>query len=215
MTLTETTTTTNEMPTTTVNALKRQPIAKWSGSDEPQSYYSREDDDTATLTVGEQRRIQCYYANAQRKWRNADEENDVRVVAAAKAIVREIVRETTTVAPVAATAASAAPPRVSSSFWTTPLSIASGEEPMFEPEFPENDECTHVPHMNLTKEQRAEKSKNFNFGLCCECDYGLQDELEFVCQSRRNGCAKMCNACHNYHMDLFEKGVGGEHGGCN
>jgi hypothetical protein len=211
------------MPTTTVNALKRQPIAKsiakWSGSDEPQSYYSREDDDTATLTVGEQRRIQCYYANAQRKWRNADEENDVRVVAAAKAIVREIVRETTTVAPVAATAASAAPPRVSSSFWTTPLSIASGEEPMFEPEFPENDECTHDPHMNLTKEQRAEKSKNFNFGLCCECDYGLQDELEFVCQSQRNGCAtiyaKMCNACHNYHMDLFEKGVGGEHGGCN
>ncbi len=224
MTLTETTTTTNEMPTTTVNALKRQPIAKWSGSDEPQSYYSREDDDTATLTVGEQRRIQCNYANAQRKWRNADEENDVRVVAAA-AIVREIARETTTVAPVAATAtataAAASTSRVSSSFLTTPLSIASGEEPMFEPEFHENDECTHVPHMNLTKEQRAEKSKNFKFGLCCDCDYGLQDELEFVCQSRRNGCAtiyaKMCNACHNYnyHMDLFENGLVGEHGGCN
>ena len=81
MTLTKTTTTTNEMPiaattATTVNAQKRQPIAKWSGSDEPQSYYSREDTDTATLTVGEQRRIQCNYANAQRKWRNADEEND-------------------------------------------------------------------------------------------------------------------------------------------
>ena len=220
MTLTETTTTTNEMPTTTVNALKRQSIAKWSGSDEPQSYYSREDDDTATLTVGEQRRIQCYYANAQRKWRNADEENDVRVVAAAKAIVREIARETTTVAPVAAAvaaaAAAASTSRVSSSFWTTPLSIASGEEPMFEPEFPENDECTHVPHMNLTKEQRAEKSKNFNFGLCCECDYGLQDELEFVCRSGANGGAKMCNACHNYHMDLFERSNDGEQeGGCN
>ena len=228
MTLTETTTTTNEMPTTTVNALKRQPIAKsiakWSGSDERQSYYSREDDDTATLTVGEQRRIQCYYANAQRKWRNADEENDVRVVAAAKAIVREIVRETTTVAPVAATvaataaatAAAASTSRVSSSFWTTPLSIASGEEPMFEPEFPENDECTHVPHMNLTKEQRAEKSKNFKFGLCCECDYGLQDELEFVCRIGANGGAKMCNACHNYHMDLFERSNDGEQeGGCN
>jgi len=232
VTLTETTTTTNEMPistATTVNALKRPSIAKWSGSDEPQSYYSREDDDTATLTVGEQHRIQCNYANAQRKWRNADEENDVRVVAAvrvvvaAKAIVREIARETTTVAPVAATAtataAAASTSRVSLSFLTTPLSIASGEEPMFEPEFPENDECTHVPHMNLTKEQRAEKSKNFKFGLCCDCDYGLQDELEFVCQSRRNGCAtiyaKMCNACHNYHMDLFEKGLVGEHGGCN
>ena len=105
MTLTETTTTTNEMhtTTTTVNAQKRQPIAKWSGSDEPQSYYSREDTDTATLTNSEQRRIQCNYANAQRKWRNADEENDMRVVAAAKAIVCEIRASGTTANTVAAT----------------------------------------------------------------------------------------------------------------
>jgi hypothetical protein len=179
------------MPTTTVNAQKRQPIAKsiakWSGSDEPQSYYSREDDDGITLRTA----IKWYDV----KYPEYDEY------------------------PYDDGPASAAPPRVSSSFWTTPLSIASGEEPMFEPEFPENDECTHVPHMNLTKEQRAEKSKNFKFGLCCDCDYGLQDELEFVCQSRRNGCAtiyaKMCNACYNYHMDLFEKGLVGEHGGCN
>ena len=34
------------------------PRRKWSGSDEPQSYYSREDNDTVTLTVDEQRRIQ-------------------------------------------------------------------------------------------------------------------------------------------------------------
>ena len=76
MTLT-TTTTTNEMLTstaTTVNAQKRQPIAKWSGSDEPQSYYDHEDTDTVTLTVSELRRIQSYYANSQRKWRNDDDE---------------------------------------------------------------------------------------------------------------------------------------------
>jgi hypothetical protein len=102
-----TTTTTNKMPiaataATTVNTQKRQPIAKWSGSDEPQSYYSREDTDTATLTNSESRRIQCYYANAQRKWRNADEENDMRVVAAAKAIVREIRASGTTANTVAA-----------------------------------------------------------------------------------------------------------------
>ena len=59
MTLT-TTTTTNKMPTTAINASananaqkKQQPktkmIAKWSGSDEPQSYYNREDDDGITL----------------------------------------------------------------------------------------------------------------------------------------------------------------------
>ena len=46
MTPTTTTTTTNEMPTTTVNAEKKQPRWKWSGSNEPQSYYSHEDDDT-------------------------------------------------------------------------------------------------------------------------------------------------------------------------
>jgi hypothetical protein len=25
----------------------------------------------------------------------------------------------------------------------------------------------------------------------------------------------MCNACNNYHMDVFERNIGGEHGGCN
>lgn len=60
--------------TTTVNAKKRQPIGKWSGSDEPQSYYEHEDTDTVTLTVSEIRRIQGYYANSQRKWRNDDDE---------------------------------------------------------------------------------------------------------------------------------------------
>ena len=60
--------------TTTVNAQKRQPIGKWSGSDEPQSYYEHEDTDTVTLTVSEVRRIQGYYANSQRKWRNDDDE---------------------------------------------------------------------------------------------------------------------------------------------
>ena len=60
--------------TTTVNAQKRQPIGKWSGSDEPQSYYEHEDTDTVTLTVSEVRRMQSYYANSQRKWRNDDDE---------------------------------------------------------------------------------------------------------------------------------------------
>ena len=202
MTLT-TTTTTNKMPTTTVNAQnvnaqKKQPkmIAKWSGSDEPQSYYDHEDTDTATLTVGEQRRIQCNYANAQRKWRNADEDNDVRVVAAAKAIVREIARETTTVAP-PAPAAVASTSRISSSFWTTQLSIASGEEPVFEPEYPDHEESI----------------ANFTFGVCCDCGVGLCDKSEFICcHTGANGHVNACNACHNYHMNLH---IGGEDGGCN
>ena len=152
MTLTKTTTT-NKMPTTAVNAQKKQPkmIAKWSGSDEPQSYYDHEDTDTATLTRHEANYIRWYNTYDQSNWRNADE----------------------------------------------------------------YEECTHVPFMNLTKEQRAEKSKNFKFGLCCDCDAGLDDKSEFVRETRLSGDVKMCNACHNYHMDVFERNVDGEHGGCN
>ena len=159
MTLTKTTTT-NKMPTTAVNAgandnaQKKQPkmIAKWSGSDEPQSYYDHEDTDTATLTRHEANYIRWYHSIDHSNWRNADDEYE---------------------------------------------------------------ECTHVPFMNLTKEQRAEKSKNFKFGLCCDCDAGLDDKSDFVRETRLSGDVKMCNACNNYHMDVFEMRVGGEHGGCN
>jgi hypothetical protein len=175
---------------------KQQPRWKWSGSDEPQSYYSREDDDGITLKTDTKWYDVKYPEYDEYPYGRDDDECDLH------------------------TSSAAPPPRISSLFWTTPLSIASGEEPMFEPEYPEYEEYTHVvPFMNLTKEQRAEKSKHFKFGLCCDCDYGLDDKSEFVCQPRRNGCATIyantCNACYNYHMNLFEKGVGGEHGGCN
>ncbi len=67
------------MTTTTTTARaahvqKRPPIAKWSGSDEPQSYYHEDDEDTGTLTVEEQRRIQWYCASAHIEWHNADED---------------------------------------------------------------------------------------------------------------------------------------------
>ena len=92
MTLT-TTTTTNEMPNstaTTVNAKKRQPIAKWSGSDEPQSYYSHEDDDTMTLSRREVNYIRWYQSRDHSKWRNADEENDARETTANTADAIEV-----------------------------------------------------------------------------------------------------------------------------
>jgi len=84
VTLTKTTTTTNEMmPTSaatdasTVNVQKRRPICKWSGSDEPQSYYNHEDTDTATLTKHERNYIKWYQSKDHSKWRNADHD-DVR-----------------------------------------------------------------------------------------------------------------------------------------
>ena len=155
------TTTTNKMSTTAINASananaqKKQPkmIAKWSGSDEPQSCYDHEEDtDTATLTRDEVNYIRWYHSIDHSNWRNADDEYE---------------------------------------------------------------ECTHVPFMNLTKEQRAEKSKNFKFGLCCDCDAGLDDKSDFVHETRLSGDVKMCNACNNYHMDMFERNIGGKHGGCN
>jgi hypothetical protein len=69
MTITTTTTTTRA-----AHVQKRPPIAKWSGSDEPQSYYHEDDEDTGTLTVEEQRRIQWYCASAHVEWHNADED---------------------------------------------------------------------------------------------------------------------------------------------
>jgi len=179
-----TTTTTNKMPTTTVNAQnvnaqnvnaqKNQPkmIAKWSGSDEPQSYYNREDDDGITLKTA----TKWYDV----KYPEYDDGDDCH-------------SEHDDVSPIAP-AAVAAPSRISSSFWTTPLSIASGEEPVFEPEYPES-------------------SANFTFGVCCDCGVGLCDKSEFICcHTGANGHVNACNACHNYHMNLH---IGGEDGGCN
>ena len=60
--------------TTTTTTSAQKPRWKWSGDDEPQSCYCHEDNDTGTLTVDEQRRIQWYHTNANRKWHNADED---------------------------------------------------------------------------------------------------------------------------------------------
>ena len=71
-TLTALTTTTTTTTTTTKPTAGRK-IAKWSGEDEPSEYRRwGEDTDTIRLTVGEQRRLQCYHANAQRKWHDSD-----------------------------------------------------------------------------------------------------------------------------------------------
>jgi hypothetical protein len=60
--------------TRTIHVQKRSPIGKWSGSDEPQSYYWREDNDTITLTADERRRIQWYCVNAHAEWHNTDDD---------------------------------------------------------------------------------------------------------------------------------------------
>jgi len=180
---------------------------RWSEDDIEPPYYHHDDEDTVRLTVGEQRRIQGYYANAQRNWRNADEDNDKRVVAAAQAIVRAIRRESETETKPAAVAAP--PPCVSSVFWTTPWLIASGDEPVFETEYPDYEEQEEsTPVMNLTKEERDKKSTQFKFGLCTNCDAGLSDNHEFL--GPIGGF--VCNACNDYYARLAQPRACG---GCN
>lgn len=206
----------DEMTTnaTMITKTKTKAVQKprWSEDDIEPPCYHHDDEDTATLTVGEQRRIQGYYANAQRKWRNADEDNDQRVVAAAQAIVRAIRRESETETKPAAVAAP--PPCVSSVFWTTPWLIASGDEPVFEPEYEaeypdyEEHEESSTPVMNRTKEERDKKSTQFKFGLCANCDAGLSDKSEFV--GPVGGF--VCNACNDYYARLAQPRACG---GCN
>lgn len=190
----------DEMTTNATMITKTKTNApRWSEDDiEPQFYYCHDDEDTATLTVGEQRRIQGYHANAQRNWRNADEDNDRRVVAAAQAIVRSIRRESET--------ETAPPRRVSSAVWTTPW---DEPVPVFETEYPDYEEHEEsTPVMNLTREERDKKSTQFKFGLCTNCDAGLSDNGEFV--GPVGGF--VCNACNDYYVRLAQPRACG---GCN
>jgi hypothetical protein len=97
--------------------------------------------------------------------------------------------------------------------------MVCGDKPHHDPEEDNQDEDfptgfeEHVPFMNLTKEQRREKSDKFKFGLCCSCDTGLDDKSEFVCDPRPNGAFVLtCNACDDYNRQLFFMGCGQ---GCN
>lgn len=76
---------------------------------------------------------------------------------------------------------------------------------------------THVPFMNLTKEERDMKSNRFKFGLCAHCDAGLDDESDFVCEPRGLQCSWVmaCNACHDYYQQLAYLRVVDDNGGCN
>ncbi len=77
---------------------------------------------------------------------------------------------------------------------------------------------THVPFMNLTWAERNKKRHLFKFGLCSDCDAGLDDESEFVCKPRPNAAPLMtCNACSDYYRNLSYMRVDKqeERGGCN
>lgn len=62
--------------------------------------------------------------------------------------------------------------------------------------FPEK----HVPGSKLTEEERDKICEQHQFGICCDCDAGLDDRSDFVmCQRDHGGYALMCNKCSEYY----------------
>ena len=55
----------------------------------------------------------------------------------------------------------------------------------------------HTPGFKLTEDERSKKHNMHKFGLCCDCDAGLDDRADFICE--RNGL--MCNACSEYYTN--------------
>ena len=58
----------------------------------------------------------------------------------------------------------------------------------------------HTPGFKLTADERAMKSDEHQFGVCCSCDAGLDDRADFQVDYRASGgFALMCNACSAYY----------------
>jgi hypothetical protein len=57
-----------------------------------------------------------------------------------------------------------------------------------------------TPVIKLTPDDRAAKSDEHQFGLCCSCDAGLDDRADFHVDYRASGgFALMCHACAAYY----------------
>ena len=76
--------------------------------------------------------------------------------------------------------------------------------------YAENAENTipYIPFINLTKDERDNKGRQFEFGLCCECDTGLAKQSDFVCKPRGGGTVRMCSACNEYFFNVaYQRGA--------
>jgi hypothetical protein len=58
----------------------------------------------------------------------------------------------------------------------------------------------HTPGIKLTQDQRDAKNDQHKFGLCCDCDAGLDDRADFVL--RKHFITRLlCNDCSEYYTD--------------
>jgi hypothetical protein len=61
---------------------------------------------------------------------------------------------------------------------------------------------THTPGFKLTQQERSNKHDNHKFGLCFDCDSGLDDRADFICTILPNGGMRLiCNACNDYYTN--------------
>lgn len=57
----------------------------------------------------------------------------------------------------------------------------------------------HIPGIKLSQEQRNQKSYQYKFGLCCDCDSGLDVRTDFIIG--KNTTRLLCNGCSAYYAD--------------
>ena len=61
----------------------------------------------------------------------------------------------------------------------------------------------HTPGIKLTDEERAKKSVNHKYGLCCSCDTGFDCCTEFIHHHHPSGvyALSMCVSCNRYYRE--------------
>ena len=59
----------------------------------------------------------------------------------------------------------------------------------------------HTPGIKLTHDQRNAKSEQHNFGLCCDCDAGLDDRTDFIIGNNDTHTRFLCNDCSAYYIE--------------
>lgn len=61
----------------------------------------------------------------------------------------------------------------------------------------------HTPGIKLTQDQRNAKSDQHKFGLCCDCDTGLDDRADFIVGKHAHIAFHrfLCNDCSAYYTE--------------
>ena len=59
----------------------------------------------------------------------------------------------------------------------------------------------HTPGIKLTQDQRDVKSDQHKFGLCCDCDAGLDDRADFIVGKHATHTRLLCNDCSAYYTE--------------